>query len=307
VAVLAQAFAPKFLILYAFVLSAVAIHFRGRERHRFTRQLTDHSTFLAPVNVFLYLFSAVRNRPILDAKEFPETAILREHWQVFRDEALALSQSGDIKASAQYDDLGFNSFFKKGWKRFYLKWYGGYLPSARALCPRTVEVLERIPTVHGAMFAMLPPGGKLVAHRDPYAGSLRYHLGLVTPNNDKCRIYIDGEPYHWRDGEDIVFDETYIHRAINESDCHRIILFADIERPMRYRWATAANRWMGRIFVRATETKNQDGDHVGFANRLFKYVYQVRLVGKRLKKANRKLYYVVKYILFGGILVWIFV
>jgi beta-hydroxylase len=306
VSVLAEAFAPKFIVLYAFVLSAVAVHVRGRERHRFTRQLTDHSTFMAPINCLLYLFSAVRNKPILDARQFPESDVLRANWQVFRDEALALSAAGDIKASAQYDDLGFNSFFKKGWKRFYLKWYGDYLPSARALCPRSVEILEKIPTVHGAMFALLPPGGKLVAHRDPYAGSLRYHLGLVTPNNDRCRIYIDGEPYFWRDGEDIVFDETYIHRAINESDSHRIILFADVERPMRYRWATAANRWIGRVFVRATETKNQDGDRVGFANRLFKYVYQVRLVGKRLKKKNRKLYYVVKYILFGGVLVWIF-
>jgi len=23
-------------------------------------------------------------------------------------------------------------------------------------------------------------------------GSLRYHLGLVTPNSDKCRILVDG-------------------------------------------------------------------------------------------------------------------
>ena len=43
------------------------------------------------------------------------------------------------------------------------------------------------------MFAVLPPGGKLGAHRDPFAGSLRYHLGLVTPNSDKCRILVDGQ------------------------------------------------------------------------------------------------------------------
>jgi hypothetical protein len=32
--------------------------------------------------------------------------------------------------------------------------------------------------------ALLPPGGDL-AHRDPFAGSLRYHLGLSTPNSEK--------------------------------------------------------------------------------------------------------------------------
>lgn len=46
--------APKFFILYAFVASAVYIHYRGRIRHAFYRQLTDHSTFMAPYNVLMY-------------------------------------------------------------------------------------------------------------------------------------------------------------------------------------------------------------------------------------------------------------
>ena len=34
----------------------------------------------------------------------------------------------------------------------------------------------------------LPAGGKLTENFDPYPGSLPYHLGLVTPNSDACRI-----------------------------------------------------------------------------------------------------------------------
>ena len=75
------------------------------------------------------------------------------------------------------------------------------------------------------MFALLPPGGKLDAHRDPFAGSLRYHLGLVTPNSDKCRILVDGVPRVWRDGEAFMFDETFIHSAENTTDVSRMILF----------------------------------------------------------------------------------
>src|SRR5690606_24731723 len=66
VAMLAQALAPKFLVLYAFLLSALFVHFRGKVRHRFTRQLTDHSTLFAPINALLYAFSAVPNKPFLD-------------------------------------------------------------------------------------------------------------------------------------------------------------------------------------------------------------------------------------------------
>ena len=53
------------------------MHFRGRERLSFQRQLTDHSTFLAPLNVLLYLSSNLPARPILDVKGFPELAPLR--------------------------------------------------------------------------------------------------------------------------------------------------------------------------------------------------------------------------------------
>jgi beta-hydroxylase len=89
-------------------------------------------------------------------------------------------------------------------------------------------------------------------HRDPYAGSLRYHLGLVTPNDDGCWIDVDGQRYSWRDGEDVVFDETYIHQAKNETNVDRIILFCDVERPMRFRWAQAVNRWFATHLVQAT-------------------------------------------------------
>ena len=78
--------------------------------------------------------------------------------------------------------------------------------------------MQSIPIVNGAMFALLPPGGELGTHRDPFAGSLRYHLGLVTPNSDDCHIFVDGETYYWRDGEAVMFDETYIHWAENKTD-----------------------------------------------------------------------------------------
>lgn len=299
--------APKLIILYSFIASATYIHHRGRVRLSLLRQLTDHSTFVAPINCFMYAFSAVPNRPMLDFADFPDLKPLQENWQIIRDEALALYRRGEVKASDKYDDLGFNSFFRTGWKRFYLKWYDEPLPSAQALCPRTVALVKSVSSLNGAMFALLPTGARLVAHRDPYAGSLRCHLGLVTPNDDKCRIYIDGHPYSWRDGEAIVFDETYIHKAMNESDKDRIILFCDVARPMRNPFATAINRYISSRVLRHTATSNREADPVGLFNRLFKYVYQIRIAGKALKRWNRTVYYTAKYALFGGILALILI
>ena len=208
----------KLIIVFLYVASIAYVHLRGRVRHKLRRQLSDHSTFLAPINCFLYLFSKLPSRPYLSPSDFPDLSPLQEHWEEIRQEAHTLMQAGAIKRSDQYDDVGFNSFFKSGWKRFYLKWYGDSHPSAMKLCPRTTELLQSIGSVKAAMFAELPPGSKLVRHRDPYAGSYRYHLGLDTPNDPGCYINVDGENYSWRDGEGVIFDETYIHYAANTTN-----------------------------------------------------------------------------------------
>lgn len=246
-------------------------------------------------------------KPYLEVRDFPELNRVRDNWQMIREEALKLFGEGHIRAAAKYNDLGFNSFFRTGWKRFYLKWYGDPLPSARDLCPGTVELLQSVPSINAAMFALLPPGGRLVRHRDPFAGSLRYHLGLVTPNSEKCRIIVDGQAYYWRDGEDVMFDETYIHYAENETAQTRLILFCDVERPLSNPIIAAVNRWVSRHVIKASETQNVDGERIGLLNRIFGYVYRVRLLGKRIKARNRGVYYLLKWLLIGGLLYWIFV
>jgi beta-hydroxylase len=250
----------------------------------------------------MYLFSAVPAKPILDPRSLPELDVLRANWQTIRDEALSLMDEGHIRAATGHNDLGFNSFFKTGWKRFYVKWYDEPLPSAKALCPQTVALVESIPGVNAAMFALLPPGSKLGAHRDPFAGSLRYHLGLVTPNSDSCRIVVDGEPYFWRDGEPVMFDETFIHTAENRSDITRIILFCDVERPLRGRVIKWLNHAVELTLIRASQTENAPGDHVGALNRVFNVAYRVRLVGKWIKKKSRFAHYTLKWLILGGVL-----
>ena len=162
-------------LLLLFVASALFVHLRGRARFGLLKALTDYTVLLAPYNVLMVLFSRVKARPYAPVTDFPDLAPLQAHWQEIRAEALSLNESGRISVATGYNDLGFNSFFRSGWKRFYLKWYGTELASAQAACPRTVELLSKIPSIKGAMFASLPPEGKLVRHRDPYAGSVRYH------------------------------------------------------------------------------------------------------------------------------------
>jgi beta-hydroxylase len=293
-------FSPRLIVLYlllAFAFCVLLVHLRGRARLRFDRQLVDHSAIFAPYNLLMYAFSAVPARPILDRRGFPQLDLLQANWLAIRAEALSLFDEGHIRAAEKHGDASFNSFFKQGWKRFYLKWYGEPLASAEALCPQTVKLLSAIPSVKAAMFALLPPGSKLNPHRDPFAGSLRYHLGLITPNSDDCRIFVDGEMHAWGDGKDVVFDETYVHWAENKTDQTRVILFADVERPLRTRWMSAINHRVGAFMGSITASPNADSatERVGFVNRVFAMNQRSRDRNRAFKKKHPKLFRAVKY------------
>ena len=293
---------PKFTVLAIFLASIALVHWRGRVRLPLLRQVFNHSSLLAPVNAFMYLFSAVPWRPYLDRRQFPELDLFRDHWQVLRDEALRLSEQQRIGAALNHDDAAFNSFFKEGWRRFYLTWYDAPLPSAEAQCPASVALVRQVPSVKAAMFALLPPGGRLNPHRDPFAGSLRYHLGLATPNSDDCAIVVDGVRYAWRDGEDVVFDETYVHWAENRTDQPRIIFFCDVERPLRPSWLGAINRAISRVLGRATAAQNVAEDRLGLVNRLYTGVHRIKRLARRFKQFSRPLYKLVKIVLIAALL-----
>jgi beta-hydroxylase len=227
----------KWLILGAWLVSVLCVHCRGRLRLPLREQLLDRSTLLAPINLFMVLFSKVPTPPFVAPDALPELAPLRAHWRTI------LAEAEGLKALAD------SGILQGGWKDIYLKWHDNDMPAARALCPATHALLQAIPAVRLATFIELPAGAGVARHRDPYAGWLRYHLGLATPNDDACYMKVDGRRYVWRDGHAMLFDETYVHWADNGSDRGRLVLLCDVERPMRFRWAQAVNRWCGRMLT----------------------------------------------------------
>lgn len=280
----------KWLIMFTWIGSVLFTHFRGLVRLPLKRQLLDHSIILAPLNTFMILSSKVPTTPYVPVSRLPDLKLLEDNWETIRDEALHLAHLEEIKASDAHNDIGFNSFFKYGWKRFYLKWYDAKHPSAESLCPKTVALLNQVPGIKAAMFAELPSGGKLNPHRDPFAGSLRYHLGLSTPNDDQCYIDVDGVRHVWHDGEAILFDETYVHEAHNITDTNRIILFCDVERPLKWPWAERFNRWFGRVLMSAASSPNDNSDQTGFINKLAHWHWVVDQKRQAFKTANLTVY-----------------
>jgi beta-hydroxylase len=154
---------------------------------------------------------------------------IKNHWKEIREEVLKIYKDGQMKKIE--NDLFFRKISDSKWKRFYIKWYGPALEEACEKLPKTVSILENIPEIKSAMISVLEPGSIITPHIGPYRGVLRYHLGLLTPtDSDNCWIKVDGIKYSWHDGEDVLFDDTYVHEVQNNTDELRIILFCDVQR-----------------------------------------------------------------------------
>lgn len=299
-----------FALIVAFVVGSMVYvgRFRGNEHYQnFGEYIRKGWPIFSPLNCLLYLFTQRRaRRPIMQREQFPELQVIQDNWQTIRKEALGLyedrvfDQTSDPNSNSYYD-VGFRSFQKYGWSKFYLKWYGTKHHSAQASCPETLKILDQVPSVNGAMFSILPVGSKLTRHADPVACSLRYHLGLATPNDDRCYINIDGHDYSWRDGDDLLFDETYLHYAHNDADDYRLILMCDVERPT---WL------LGRVInffykqlMRLSVVPNMEGDQRGFANNLFARVSPALARVRELKQTNKRRYLTIKYAVNTGLVI----
>jgi beta-hydroxylase len=188
---------------------------------------------------------------------FPSVEKLRANIEVIRKEALAsVAVTKQIK-----HDLYFQGIADDGWKRLYIKWHGPIDPLARQHCPVTCSLIDSMPEVHVAMFSVLEPGSKILPHHGPAKMCLRYHLGLSTPNDDKCRITLNGETYSWRDGEDVMFDDTLIHEVHNDTDTRRIVLFLDVERPQEG-MLKSVSAWTMKHLGPLTTRANEENEKV---------------------------------------------
>lgn len=118
------------------------------------------------------------------------------------------------------------------WKVFMLELLGHRPEANRARCPATCAALAQVPGVLQAFFSVLDPGKSIPEHDGPYVGYLRYHLGLRVPREKPPSIRVAGHPYTWREGEGVLFDDSWPHEVINEAHEPRVVLIVDVPRPL---------------------------------------------------------------------------
>ncbi len=204
-----------------------------------------------------------------DYSDYPAFRKLEDAWPDIHEECTRLMErrSGitDISTlGGNYTAAGIHTI---DWKSFVL-FAGEPLESNCAICPKTAAALADIPDIYLAFFSILEPHQYVKPHWGYYKGLLRYHLGVIIPDDNReelCWLRINESPqdnalrdkaliehgkrYYWHNGKGVFFDDTKLHDAANGSDAVRVVLWIDVRRRFPW-WFDWINRTCLRLALR---------------------------------------------------------
>ena len=198
-------------------------------------QNNRHGIFKLFRDANLKLYNYIIKTPAyLDLEEyFPEYKIIEENWLEIKKEIESVIDSGKTLPKFHEIDDGQEYISDNdglSWHLLNLLLYTMWHKKNAELCPKTTSLLKNIKSVKSAYFSILEPGKHIPPHKGPYKGILRYQLAISVPKKGECKILVDGKPYCWKEGESVLFDDTYTHEVVNNTSEPRIALLLDVKR-----------------------------------------------------------------------------
>ena len=126
-------------------------------------------------------------------------------------------------------------FDDPSWGAFYLLEQGEPVAGNAERCPATLAALAGVPMprITGrspmALFSLLRAGTHIRPHHGLLNTRLICHVPLIVPSG--CRLRVGGETRVPREGETLIFDDSFEHEAWNDGASTRVVLLFEVWRP----------------------------------------------------------------------------
>ena len=226
----------------------------------------DYHVVKSAVNWYFGRYVDRASRPtFFDIKrDYPALDLVTQAYPIIRREfEQLLADAGELPQYHELDsgERKISTTTPKRWNVFMLE-IMGHKPAANvARCPETCRVLACVPNMIQAFFSILEPGKSVPEHEGPYLGYLRYHLGLRVPTDNPPKLVVNGQDYVWKEGEAVLFDDSWPHSVVNSSVETRAVLIVDVRRPLpaapdllnRFMLDVVARHTYGRHVARKAE------------------------------------------------------
>jgi len=176
--------------------------------------------------------------------DFAPCRVLMQHYEIIKQEALELLKV-DAREAKNTSTSTFCSYLSSAlasgdWADVGL-YYNAMRNNKNApRAPKTSSLLSDDAALRrdatscpfgSAYFSLLRPGTALKPHCGPTNARLRAHLGLVVPDGDICIRCGNEPPRTWREGEVLLFDDSFEHEVWNRTDQPRLVLIVDLWHP----------------------------------------------------------------------------
>ncbi|MEA5471033.1 aspartyl/asparaginyl beta-hydroxylase domain-containing protein, partial [Spirulina sp. 06S082] len=168
-------------------------------------------------------YSLVGDSAFFEVEQFPWAKNLEANWLTIRKELDAvLDRVNDLPNYQQISSRQANITDDDRWKTYFFYAFGYKAEKNCQQCPETAKLLEGIPGLKAAFFSILAPHKHIPEHRGKHKGLIRYHLGLKIPEPQSgCRIRVGDRTAYWQEGKSLIFDDTFLHEAWNETEEYR--------------------------------------------------------------------------------------
>jgi beta-hydroxylase len=169
---------------------------------------------LSPFNLLIDLIS-YSNKGIWKIDDFPP------EWQAELNEILDVFKSNREKIIGDIDKT-----FESGKRGMYVyTWYGKPSPN---IIPEFSKPFRYVKTIAVSVFSGRE---STTFHYGPLRLTLRVLYNLTPVRHDGIYIECQGVKHYWHDNPLYIFDDTLMHRSVNELDARRYCVFIDIMRP----------------------------------------------------------------------------
>lgn len=209
---------------------ARAIFRRGAERRLFPSEYQRS----------LYNVDRLTARPLWTTEQTRETAqlaALQRNWRAIRAEAEQLLEPGDADApngGVRFVAEAENLRDSGNWQQFELFARGRRVARNCARTPLTCSIVDGFAAARTCSrgqvkFSWMEPGTHVWPHCGPTNCRLRAHLGLSVPKRTFLRVANKWRT--WREGEWLIFDDSFEHEVWHNGTEPRLVLIVDIWHP----------------------------------------------------------------------------
>lgn len=193
------------------------------------------------INIITLLLSIVYNNPPFIQNYhtiFPSAVKIEENSDIIIKEYKNYVKNNKpdcLKASNPGLKIESNRIENNCWRALYLKKMGKIDNNIIQHFPNTINLLKD-EQIHNVFFSILDSGVEIPPRVGYYKGYLRYHMGVIIPNNntgrtdDKAYIVFGEEKHIWQEKKGVVFDDIYLHYVKNPTNQTRVVLYIDVKR-----------------------------------------------------------------------------